>query len=88
MYRLTDRNARHHRLPTAARLCRLPEPPADLPQPRLEQWSLLAGDRLTGRIYDDPRFADGERITTSPVLLLSNHTATTRTTTYSLGRHA
>lgn len=88
MYRLTDRNARHHRLPAAANLHRLPDPPLDRPQPRLEGWSLIAGDRLTGRIYDDPRFTDGDLITTSPVLLLSNHVAATRTTTYELGRHA
>ena len=87
MYRFTDRNARHHRLPTTANLRCLPQAPAGR-SPRLEHWSLIAGDRLTGRIYDDPRFTDGERITTGPVLLLSNHTAATCTTTYELGRRA
>lgn len=86
--RKLDRNDRYFRLPSAGSPVRLPAAVAQGTQPRLEDWCLVAGDRLSGRVYDDPRFEDGEHITTSPVLLLSNHAAATRTTRYRLGRHA
>ncbi len=86
--RKLDRNDRYFRLPSAGSPVRLPAAVAHGAQPRLEDWCLIAGDRLSGRVYDDPRFEDGEHITTSPVLLLSNYAAATCTTHYRLGRPA
>lgn len=83
-----DRNDRYIRLPAAGSPVRLPAGAEQQELPRLEDWALIAGDRLTGRVYDDPRFSDGEHITTSPVLLLGRKAAATRTTRYRLGRHA
>ncbi len=52
--------------------------------PRLENWT-YAGSGLCGRIYNDPRFPDGEVVYTSRVMEQGEGWAQTRNTRYVLG---
>jgi hypothetical protein len=61
--------------------------------PRLENWILHnfgTWSALEGDVFEDPRFADGDRIHTSYLraFSLDEKKATTRNTVYALGRPA
>jgi len=66
------------------------------PSPRIEDWAIvgeanpyqapeLREMRITGKVYNHPRFDDGEVVTTSPVLASAGNTVETQNTTYDLG---
>jgi hypothetical protein len=65
--------------------------------PRLEEWSVVSTEdpykapeqrqmKLSGKVYDDDRFFDGDMITTSRIVDSVGRTVTTRSgTKYTLG---
>lgn len=56
--------------------------------PLLINWTLItwdrSGTRLEGNVYNDSRFPDGERITTSPIVSMTSSQVQTRNTVYDL----
>tara|TARA_Y100001951_G_C11244047_1_gene242286 strand:- start:87 stop:356 length:270 start_codon:yes stop_codon:yes gene_type:complete len=63
--------------------------------PIIHDWSIIGSCyqapeiremKITGKVYDDPRFIDGEPITTSVVQASMNNTVETQNSVYDLGR--
>ena len=66
-------------------------------RPRIDEWAIVGvfspyqapecrEMRMTGKVYNHPRFSDGEVVTTSRVVSSSGTTVETYNTTYDLGR--
>lgn len=52
---------------------------------RLEQWSMVIGNRVMGRVYEHPVFDDGEFVTTSSIVSIDKEEVKTQNSVYKLG---